>query len=85
LSTPLSCCSIGVATDCSTVWASAPTKVVWIWTSGGAMEGNSATGSRRSVMAPAITVRMAMTMATIGRRMKNFDIVSRRPPRAEPA
>ena len=24
---------------------------------------------------PDITVRMAMTMATIGRRMKNFDIV----------
>jgi hypothetical protein len=32
-------------------------------------------GSPRMVMAPTMTVRIAITMATIGRLMKNLDIL----------
>src|SRR5215510_9359372 len=74
LSTPLICCSMGVATACSMVWASAPTYLVWIWISGGAMLGNCATGRLTIVTAPMMTVKMAITIATIGRLMKNLDI-----------
>src|SRR5580700_8841978 len=74
LSTPLTCCSIGVATDCSSVLASAPTYVARIWISGGTIFGNWATGSATIVTAPTITVNIAMTIATIGRLMKNLDI-----------
>ena len=38
------------------------------------MLGNCATGRVKMVIPPTITVRMAMTMATMGRLMKNFDI-----------
>src|SRR5580658_1953995 len=38
------------------------------------MFGNWATGSAKIVTAPMITVRIAMTMATMGRLMKNLDI-----------
>src|SRR5258708_9382141 len=76
LSTPLICCSIGVATDCSTVCASAPTKVVCTCTSGGAIAGNSDMGRLRMVIAPTITVSSEITMATIGRLMKNFDTLA---------
>src|SRR5690349_25125155 len=40
------------------------------------MLGNCATGRVRIVMAPTITIRIATTIATIGRLMKNFDIAS---------
>src|SRR6266478_3587515 len=76
LSTPLICCSIGVATDCSTVCASAPTKVVCTCTSGGAIAGNCDTGRLMRVIAPTITVSSEITMATIGRLMKNFDMLA---------
>src|SRR5437867_12044942 len=75
LSTPLICCSMGVATDCSRVNASAPTYVAQSWTCGGAMLGNCAIGSRTSAAVPTMTMRMAMTMATTGRLTKNFAIV----------
>src|SRR5882724_4861597 len=42
--------------------------------SGGTIFGNWATGRAVIVTAPTITVRIAMTMATMGRLMKNFDI-----------
>src|SRR5579862_2927140 len=74
LSTPLICSSMGVATDCARVCASAPTNVAWIFASGGTMLGNCATGSRIIEIAPMTTVRIAITIATIGRLMKNFDI-----------
>src|SRR5262249_49357646 len=74
LSTPLICCSIGVATACSMVWASAPTYVAEICTSGGAICGNSATGRLTIDTLPTMTVTMAITIATMGRLMKNFDI-----------
>src|SRR5438094_922899 len=70
---PFACWSTGVATDCSTVRASAPVyvAVVWIW--GGAISGNCAIGSRKIMTAPAIIVRIARTCATIGCSMKNLD------------
>src|SRR5262245_2981446 len=70
LSTPFICCSSGVATACSIVWASAPMKVpvTMIW--GGTISGNCATGRARSDTSPPSTVTIAMTMATIGRRTK---------------
>src|SRR6267143_5859508 len=74
LSTPLTCCSMGVATACSRAFASAPTYVACSLISGGTMFGNCATGSPAMVTAPTITIRMAITIATIGRLMKNFDI-----------
>ena len=39
------------------------------------MLGNCAIGSRTSAAIPIITMRIAMTMATTGRSMKNFAIV----------
>src|SRR6266446_1052686 len=41
---------------------------------GGTMSGNCATGSPPSATRPAMTVTMAMTIATIGRPMKNRDM-----------
>src|SRR5882724_8349773 len=76
LSRPLICCSIGVATACSRVFASAPTYVAVNLISGGTMLGNCATGRVVMVTAPTITIRMEITIATIGRLMKNFDINS---------
>src|ERR1700730_2267438 len=38
------------------------------------MLGNCATGRLRIVMVPTITMTMEITMATMGRLMKNFDI-----------
>src|ERR1700704_2064681 len=76
LSTPLTCCSMGVATDCSRVFASAPTNVACNRISGGTMLGNCATGRLAIVTAPIITIRIDITIATIGRLMKNFDIDS---------
>jgi len=39
------------------------------------MFGNWATGKNAIVTAPTITVRIAMTIATMGRLMKNLDIL----------
>src|SRR5262245_37253778 len=72
LSTPLICCSMGVATDASIVWASAPVYVALTWISGGAMFGYSDVGRARMVTAPAITMMIEITIATMGRLMKNF-------------
>src|SRR2546421_12566032 len=75
LSTPLICCSSGVATDCSIVTASAPGKVVLTIIWGGTISGNWATGSPRIATRPPITVTIAITIATIGLLMKSFDII----------
>src|SRR6266850_6622007 len=72
LSTPLICCSMGVATDCSTVKASAPIYVVLTWTSGGVMLGNCAVGRPSIATMPTMTITMEITMDTIGRFMKNL-------------
>ena len=71
MSTPFICCSSGVATDCSMVSASAPVYVVWIWMTGGMMDGYCAIGRPIMDTRPRITVRIAMTIATIGRSTKN--------------
>src|SRR5690349_13241469 len=42
--------------------------------SGGTTFGNCATGNPARVTRPTMTVMMEITMATIGRSMKNFDI-----------
>src|ERR1700753_3260257 len=70
LSTPLICCSMGAATDCATVSASAPLYVAFICTSGGAICGNWALGSPRMAIPPASADRIAITIATMGRLMK---------------
>src|SRR5688572_26145079 len=70
LSTPFTRCSIGVATDCSSVTASAPVYVVVIFTSGGTISGNCAIGSRSIATVPAITIRIARTIAKTGRLTK---------------
>src|SRR6185369_10826135 len=71
LSTPLICCSMGVATDCSTVSASPPGYVAETRISGGVMLGYCDTGKNAIVIVPMITTRMEITIATIGRRTKN--------------
>ncbi len=74
LSTPDICCSMGVATDCSTVRASAPVKLAVTTVSGVTMSGNRETGRKVIETAPAITANKEMTIATIGRLTKNLDI-----------
>ena len=71
---------MGVATDCSMVSASAPVYVVWIWMMGGMMDGYCATGRPARATTPRITVRIAMTMATIGRSTKKRVTGWPRPP-----
>ena len=77
-STPLICCSSGVATDCSMVSASAPGYCAVTSICGGTICGNSAIGRPPSATTPPSTVTMAMTIATIGRRMKKRDITAPR-------
>src|SRR3569832_1274553 len=76
LSTPFTCCSMGVATDRSLVLAAAPVNVeLWLFL-GGMIEGNCAMGSPSNDTAPISTVRMAITIATMGRRTKNAELTS---------
>src|SRR6476646_8817943 len=74
LSTPFSCCSRGVATDCSIVVASPPVNVVFTMICGGTICGNCASGSLPIETSPARTVTMEITIATIGRLTKNLAI-----------
>src|SRR5262245_17068212 len=67
---------MGVATDSMTASAAAPRYVVVTWIIVGLTGGYSAIGSRLSVIAPTMTVRMAITIATIGRRMKKSAITN---------
>src|SRR4051795_5131736 len=73
-STPFTCCSMGVATDCSTSSALAPTYVVVTWMSGGGMSGDCEKGRGESETAPTMTGTIGITIATMGRRMKKFPI-----------
>src|SRR5260370_42093079 len=45
-----------------------------VWIFGGTISGKSATGRRKIITAPAMTKAIAITIATIGRLIKNFDI-----------
>src|SRR5436190_14758777 len=61
---------MGVATDSMTASAAAPRYVVVTWIIVGLTGGYSEIGRRFSVIAPTMTVRIAITIATMGRRMK---------------
>src|ERR1700716_2917703 len=74
LSMSFICCSIGVATDCSMVSASAPVNVVVKTTCGGMICGNCAIGRPSSETIPSRTVTIAITIATIGLLMKKRDM-----------
>src|SRR5712664_4693874 len=67
-------CSMTWTTVLSTVDADAPGNCVVIWMEGGAMVGYCSTGILRIDNAPPSMMRSAMTIAKIGRSMKNLDI-----------
>ncbi len=71
---PDSCSSIGAATVFASVSAFAPGYVAVIVTVGGAMSGYCAIGSVFNATSPASIRMIAITLAKIGRRMKNFDM-----------
>jgi hypothetical protein len=72
-STPLICCSSGVATDSLTVSAEAPGKVAVTWIVGGAISGYCVTGSVKYATAPMMVRKVETTTAKIGRSMKKWD------------
>src|SRR6202043_1834685 len=69
-STPLICCSSGVATVLETVSADAPGYVVVIWTVGGTISGYCATGRMASARSPISVSKTLRTVAKIGRSIK---------------
>src|SRR5215471_8985111 len=71
-STPFTFCSSGVATDCSTLTASAPVYVPVTWISGGVISGYCAIGSRWYATMPTSVITIDSTIATMGRLMKNL-------------
>src|SRR5689334_14755238 len=73
-STPLTSCSMGVATDCSTASAEAPGYVAVTRIFGGARNGYCSIESPRITTTPIKRVRIEITMATIGRRIKKLDM-----------
>ncbi len=73
-STPLTCCSIGVATVSETTWALAPGKVQSTWTVGGEIGGYMAMGSWVIAIPPPRGMTIERTAAKIGRSMKNREI-----------
>src|SRR5262249_52068988 len=76
LSTPLTCVSMGAATPCAMVSASAPGYAADTVITGGAISGYWAMGSFTIAASPAITRRIEMTMAKIGLWMQNFEIMA---------
>src|SRR6202521_4995350 len=80
-STPLICCSIGVATVAATTSALAPGYWPETLMIGGAVSGYCATGSRENDTPPRITKMIETTAAKIGRSMKKCEmrIVSDQP------
>src|SRR5215831_7213160 len=72
-SVPESCCSIGAATVDAMVSALAPGYAVVMVTVGGEISGYCETGRLNDEMMPASVTRIAMTLAKIGRSMKNFE------------
>src|ERR1700735_4452741 len=72
---PLTCSSMGVATVCSTVCASAPVNCPFTCTTGGVISGYWSIGRVRTQMAPAITSTMETTIAVTGRLINVFAII----------
>src|SRR6267154_3738303 len=75
---PLTCCSIGAATDSATTCALAPGKLVVTWTCGGTICGYCAIGRLNPASAPASRITSEMTVEKTGRSMKKFSTVKRR-------
>src|ERR1700719_2135590 len=73
-STPLICCSIGVATVAATTSALAPGYWPETLMIGGAISGYCATGSRENDTPPRITNTIETTAAKIGRAMKKCEM-----------
>ena len=74
-STPLICCSSGVATDASTSVALAPMNVVVTWIIGGTISGYCAIGRPCIATTPSRTMMIDITIATIGRLTKKRAMV----------
>src|SRR5215471_7695690 len=74
-STPLICCSSGVATEASTSVALAPMNVVVTWIIGGTMSGYCAIGKPFIATTPSITMMIDITIATMGRFTKKRAMV----------
>ena len=72
-STPLICCSTGVTTVEATTSALAPGYWPVTTTTGGAISGYCATGSRENDTPPRITNTIETTAAKIGRSMKKCE------------
>src|SRR5258708_735544 len=72
-STPLICCSSGATTVAATTSALAPGYWPLTLTTGGAISGYWATGSRPTDTAPTMTKTMETTAAEIGRAMKKWE------------
>src|SRR5208282_2481582 len=73
---PLTCCSMGAATDCATTSALAPGKVVDTVTWGGTTWGYWAIGRPRIESAPIRIMTSAMTVEKTGRSMKKLNTVT---------
>src|SRR5229473_2192142 len=73
-STPLISCSIGATTVAATTSALAPGYWPLTLTTGGAISGYWATGSRPRDTAPTMTKTIETTAAKIGRSMKKWEI-----------
>src|SRR5215468_4197529 len=82
-STPLICCSIGVATVEATTSALAPGYWPDTVMIGGAISGYCATGRRTNATVPRITNTIETTAAKIGRSMKKCEMRIRAAPIAE--
>src|SRR5215203_6431418 len=67
---PLTCVSIAVVVVCSTVSASAPIKLLVIFTVGGVMSGYCAIGNVAIAIIPTNTITIEITMAVTGRLIK---------------
>src|SRR5215467_2903199 len=75
-STPETCSSIGAATVSRNVIALAPGKNAVTFTVGGVTSGYWATGSVQTATPPASVITTEITVAKIGRSMKNRDSMS---------
>src|SRR6201996_3473610 len=72
---PFTCSSIGVATVCSTVWASAPVNWPLTCTTGGVISGYWSIGKSKILTVPVITSTMEITIAVTGRFIKVLAII----------
>src|SRR5476651_1166141 len=72
---PFTCSSIGVATVCSTVWASAPVNWPFTCTTGGVISGYWSIGKTSILTIPVITNTIDITIAVTGLFIKVLAII----------